>query len=54
MKQLLSEDKVCDYVEIVFDSHEGLTSLDNMHDSEFINIGLVSEKEGYCNSFIDT
>jgi hypothetical protein len=30
MKQLFSEGKMCDYVEIIFDSHEGLTSLDNM------------------------
>ena len=29
LKQLLSVSEMCDYVEIVFDSLEGFTSLDN-------------------------
>lgn len=30
LKQLLSESKKYDYVEIIFDTHEGLSSLDSM------------------------
>ena len=48
VKQLLSKSETCDYVEIIFDSHERLSSLDNMIVSLYINIELVSEKVGYC------